>query len=72
MNSVVRDSQNGFVDVLGGEVEIERISHLEIEMNRKDLLPVFEYFHQVKPDWNNRYKNLLAISWPTRSHNTKN
>ncbi|XP_057515043.1 autophagy-related protein 18h-like [Amaranthus tricolor] len=54
MNSVVRDSQNGFVDVLGGEVEIERISHLEIEMNRKDLLPVFEYFHQVKPDWNNR------------------
>ncbi|XP_021742467.1 autophagy-related protein 18h-like isoform X2 [Chenopodium quinoa] len=55
MNSMVPDNQKSFVDDnIGGEIEIEKVSHLEIEIKRKDLLPVFEHFHNVKPDWNNR------------------
>ncbi|CAO2832682.1 unnamed protein product [Amaranthus hypochondriacus] len=52
MNSVVSDSQNFSADDVSCEIEIEKIPHLEIEIKRKDLLPVFEYFRQVTPDWN--------------------
>lgn len=52
----------------GGEIEIEKVSHLEIEIKRKDLLPVFEHFHKVKPDWSNRYKYIMTIDCPTHSY----
>lgn len=61
MNSVVSDSQNFSAEDVGGEIEIEKIPLLEIEIKRKDLLPVFDYFRQVKPDWNNRYKDTRVI-----------
>lgn len=60
MNSVVSDSQNFSADDVSCEIEIEKIPHLEIEIKRKDLLPVFEYFRQVTPDWN-RYKDICVI-----------
>lgn len=61
MNSVVPNRQNVSVDDdFGGEIEIEKVPHLEIEIKRKDLLPVFEHFHKVMPDWSNRGANGYA------------
>ncbi|KAK9735381.1 hypothetical protein RND81_04G202600 [Saponaria officinalis] len=54
MNPVVPDKQKSFSDDFRGEMDIENFSHSEIEIKRKDLLPVFEHFQRVKPDWNNR------------------
>ncbi|XP_022727651.1 autophagy-related protein 18g-like isoform X2 [Durio zibethinus] len=38
----------------GGEFEIEKISVHEVEINRKELLPVFDNFHSIKSGWNDR------------------
>ncbi|XP_027363430.1 autophagy-related protein 18g-like isoform X2 [Abrus precatorius] len=38
----------------GGESEIERISANEIEIRQKELLPVFDHFHSIRPSWNER------------------
>jgi len=61
MNPVFPGGLKSFGDDFGGEIEIEKIPYLEIEIKRKDLLPVFEQFHKVKPDWNGRCGDLLAI-----------
>ncbi|KNA09193.1 hypothetical protein SOVF_155860 [Spinacia oleracea] len=62
MSSVVPGGQKSSADNdFGGEIEIEKVSHLEIEIKRKDLLPVFEHFHKVKPDWSNRG----TVGYPT-------
>ncbi|KAH9603978.1 hypothetical protein KSS87_023581 [Heliosperma pusillum] len=57
MNPVALDTQKTFSDDFGGEMDIEKVPHFEIEIKRKDLLPVFEHFQKVKPDWNNRDAN---------------
>lgn len=31
----------------GGEIEIEKVSANEVDIRRKDLLPVFDHFHSV-------------------------
>lgn len=54
MNPVLPGGQKSLNDDFGGEIEIEKVPHLEIEIKRKDLLPVFEQFLKVKPEWNNR------------------
>ncbi|KAL9233274.1 hypothetical protein vseg_008295 [Gypsophila vaccaria] len=54
MSPVVPDKQKTFSDDFGGEMDIENVPHSEIEIKRKDLLPVFEHFPRVKPDWGNR------------------
>ncbi|CAH9087150.1 unnamed protein product [Cuscuta europaea] len=36
----------------GGEIEIENISVNEVEIKRKDLLPVFDHFQRVHTNWN--------------------
>ncbi|XP_043708772.1 autophagy-related protein 18h-like [Telopea speciosissima] len=41
-------------DNVGGEIEIEKIPAHEVEMRRKDLLPVFDHFHSVQSDWSDR------------------
>ncbi|XP_042518406.1 LOW QUALITY PROTEIN: autophagy-related protein 18g-like [Macadamia integrifolia] len=41
-------------DNVGGEIEIEKIPAHEVEMRRKDLLPVFDHFHSVHSDWSDR------------------
>ncbi|KAJ1435725.1 WD40/YVTN repeat-like-containing domain superfamily [Sesbania bispinosa] len=38
----------------GGESEIEKISANEVEIRRKELLPVFDHFHSIRPSWNER------------------
>ncbi|CAI8603846.1 unnamed protein product [Vicia faba] len=38
----------------GGESEIEKISANEIEIRRKELLPVFDHFQGIRPSWNER------------------
>ncbi|KAK9282136.1 hypothetical protein L1049_005048 [Liquidambar formosana] len=38
----------------GGEFEIERVPVHEVEIRRKDLLPVFDHFHSIKSGWNDR------------------
>lgn len=37
-----------------GEIEIERLPLHEIEIRRRDLLPVFEQFHSAQQDCNDR------------------
>lgn len=39
----------------GAEVEIEKILVRDVEVKRRDLLPVFDNFHNTKSDWNERY-----------------
>ncbi|CAL9770288.1 unnamed protein product [Musa acuminata subsp. burmannicoides] len=41
-------------DLTHGEIEIEKLSFNEVEIRRKDLLPVFEQFHGFQSDWNDR------------------
>lgn len=40
------------VSSAGGESEIEKISANEVEIRRKELLPVFDHFHSIRPSWN--------------------
>lgn len=40
----------------GGEIEIENLFFDEIEIRRKDLLPVFEQFRCIQSSWNDRYR----------------
>lgn len=41
-------------DFAGEELEIERLPNHEVEIRRKNLLPVFEQFQGVQSDWNDR------------------
>lgn len=54
MNLVAPDKHISSADGFSGEIEIEKVSSLEIEIKRKDLLPVFEHFHNANPGWSNR------------------
>ncbi|KAK7270241.1 hypothetical protein RIF29_23243 [Crotalaria pallida] len=36
------------------EFEIEKISATEVDIRRKELLPVFDHFHSIRPSWNER------------------
>lgn len=37
-----------------GEIEIEKLHVNEVEISRKDPLPVFEHYHGTKLNWNDR------------------
>ncbi|XP_015578219.2 autophagy-related protein 18g isoform X3 [Ricinus communis] len=37
-----------------GEFEIEKVPIQEVELKRKELLPVFDHFHSFKSGWNDR------------------
>ena len=41
-------------DLSPGEMEIEKVPGQEVEMRRKDLLPVVHPFHRFQSDWNGR------------------
>ncbi|XP_073104437.1 autophagy-related protein 18g isoform X2 [Elaeis guineensis] len=49
-----RASGRSFEDGTSGEVEIEKLAIHEVEIRRKDLLPVFEQFHYSQSDWSDR------------------
>jgi hypothetical protein len=40
-------------DQTGQEIEIEKVPVHEVEIRRKDLLPVFDHFHR-SPEWSER------------------
>ncbi|KAJ8760668.1 hypothetical protein K2173_017649 [Erythroxylum novogranatense] len=65
MNHLGANDQNVAEDHTGGEIEVEKIPVHEIEIRRKDLLPVFDHFHQ-NPNWNDRSiggeRNLTSCS----------
>lgn len=42
------------INCSGGEVEIEKIPLQEVEIRRKDLLPIFEQFHRPQTFWGDR------------------
>ncbi|XVE73214.1 hypothetical protein DITRI_Ditri11bG0099200 [Diplodiscus trichospermus] len=50
----------------GGEFEIEKVPVHEVEIKRKELLPVFDNFHSIKLGWNDRCfavgKHPLSLS----------
>ncbi|XP_058083559.1 autophagy-related protein 18g-like isoform X2 [Magnolia sinica] len=60
-------------DCSGGEIEIEKIPVHEVEIRRKDLMPVFEHLQSIKPDWVDR--GLVGGRYPSSSslecHQTK-
>ncbi|KAL3516168.1 hypothetical protein ACH5RR_023070 [Cinchona calisaya] len=44
--------EQNFVDVnTGGEIEIEKIPTSEVEIRRRELLPVFDHFRRIQSDW---------------------
>ncbi|CAL5357551.1 unnamed protein product [Camellia sinensis] len=49
----------------GGELEIEQVPFHEVEIKRKDLLPVFDHFRSIKSSWNDR--GLLGGAYPNAS-----
>ncbi|KAI7984290.1 Autophagy-related protein 18g [Camellia lanceoleosa] len=50
---------------VAGELEIEQIPFQEVEIKQKDLLPVFDHFHSIKSNWNDR--GLLGETYPNAS-----
>ncbi|KAK1316713.1 Autophagy-related protein 18g [Acorus calamus] len=48
----------------GGEIEIEKVPIQEIEIQRKDLLPVFEHFHRIHSDRNDKLNLLNSRNCP--------
>lgn len=38
----------------GGEIAIENIPVQEVDIRRKDLLPVFDHFHRMQSNWKDR------------------
>lgn len=46
-----RTFSNGYT---GGEFEVEKVPVHEVEIKQKDLLPVFDHFHGVQSEWNDR------------------
>jgi len=39
----------------GGESEIEKVPANEVEITRKELMPVFDHFHSIRSSWNERW-----------------
>lgn len=51
----LRASERNFTEYdVGGEIDIEKVPSQEVEIRRKDLLPVFDHIHSIKSNWNDR------------------
>ncbi|KAK3041419.1 hypothetical protein RJ639_000396, partial [Escallonia herrerae] len=55
----------------GGEFEIEKVPCHEVEIKRKDLLPVYDPFHSISSDWNGRDLSGRYPPLILRSHHTR-
>ncbi|XP_015875268.3 autophagy-related protein 18h [Ziziphus jujuba] len=53
----------------GGEIAIENIPVQEVDIRRKDLLPVFDHFHRMQSNWKDR--GLVSSSSSLDSHEAK-
>lgn len=52
MSPATYEEQNNYsTEYTGGEIEIEKIPVHEVDMKRKDLLPVFDRPHSLHSDW---------------------
>ncbi|KAJ8620654.1 hypothetical protein MRB53_029183 [Persea americana] len=60
-------------DSSGGEIEIENVPIHEVEIRRKDLLPVFEHFQTTQSGWLDRAhaRGRSQSFSPSESHHTK-
>ncbi|XP_028770758.1 autophagy-related protein 18h isoform X2 [Neltuma alba] len=45
-----------------GEIEIEKIPVIEVEIRQKDLLPVFNHFHGIHSTWGDRFSSSSSDS----------
>lgn len=54
MNPLEANDGNLTEDPSGGEIEIEKIPVNEVEIKRKDLLPVFDHFSRIQSNWGDR------------------
>ncbi|KAK8484257.1 hypothetical protein V6N12_057815 [Hibiscus sabdariffa] len=54
VSPVVFEEHKFSTDHSGGEIELEQMPSHEFEIRQMDLLPVFEHFHRLRPEWNNR------------------
>ncbi|XP_058002789.1 autophagy-related protein 18h isoform X2 [Hevea brasiliensis] len=54
INHLEAAEQNVIGDHAGGEIEVEKVPIQEVEIRRKDLLPVFDHFHRTFSTWNHR------------------
>lgn len=56
----------------GGETELEKVHVHEIEIKRRDLLPVFDHFLRIQSDWNDRsLAEERSLSSASDSHGDK-
>ncbi|CAK9174681.1 unnamed protein product [Ilex paraguariensis] len=64
------EEDNRSKDHTGGEIEIEKIPSHEVEIRRKDLLPVFDSFHRIHPGWSGD-RGLAGERYSTSSSNSR-
>ncbi|KAG8648215.1 hypothetical protein MANES_09G161900v8 [Manihot esculenta] len=57
MSHLETAEQNFIEDHAGGEIEIEKVGVREVEIRRKDLLPVIDHFNRTLPNWTDRGLN---------------
>ncbi|KAL8171266.1 hypothetical protein V2J09_023070 [Rumex salicifolius] len=55
-------------DSSGGEIEIEAFPNSEVEIRRKDLLPVFNQSQNVQSDWSDRADGMLRYLNVSENH----
>uniref|UniRef100_A0A5B7BTC7 Putative autophagy-related protein 18h n=1 Tax=Davidia involucrata TaxID=16924 RepID=A0A5B7BTC7_DAVIN len=67
MSPLGDEGQNLTKDYTGEEIEIEKIPVHEVEIRRRDLLPVFDHFHRIQSDWNDD-RGLVGGRYSTTSH----
>lgn len=48
------NEESSMKDNMNGEIEIEKVPIHEVEIKRKDLLPVFDHFRGIQSDWLDR------------------
>lgn len=48
------NEQSSMKNHTSGEIEIEKVPIHEVEIKRKDLLPVFDHFRGIQSDWLDR------------------
>lgn len=54
MSPMKANEENLTEDPSGGEIEIEKFPDHEVEIKRKDLLPVFNHFRGLQSNWSDR------------------
>lgn len=69
MNPLEANDGNLTEDPSGGEIEIEKIPVNEVEIKRKDLLPVFDHFSRIQSNWGDR--SLVGSHSSVDSHEAK-